>query len=108
MGHVVDVDRVLAIVRPLRERLALRMFHPSRPFQNQPMSSQNAPDGGWRDPHQPEVAATVRELSMRAIDIAPALEQLKDRAHLLGSEPMHRAAAGPLIVQTGGVAPPVW
>ena len=81
---VVDPDRVAAVVRPLRERLALRA-DASRALENQPVSSQNAPDGRRRDPHHVRVAAAVRELAMRAIDIAPSLEQLEDRGHLLGS-----------------------
>src|ERR1035438_185356 len=71
----------------------------------QAVCSQNPPDRGWRDPYQPEVAAAVRELSVRAIDISPGLEQIEDRGHLKRSEPVHRVPAGPLVGQAVSVAP---
>jgi hypothetical protein len=66
--------------------------------------SQNAPDGGRRDPHQPEVAAAVRELSVRPVDLAPRLEQLKDRGDLLRAQAVQRAS-WPLVLQAAGLAP---
>src|SRR5207302_1561004 len=57
-----------------------------------------------RDPHQLEVAATVRELAVRAVDITPRLEQLKDLGHLLGAQTMHRAARL-AIAETAIIAP---
>ena len=91
-GHVVDPDRVAAVVRPFREWPALRTHDPARTLENQPVGSENTPDGGRGDTHQPEVAATVRELSVRPIDIAPSFEQLEDLGHLLRAQTMHRVA----------------
>jgi hypothetical protein len=66
--------------------------------------SQNAADGRRGNPHQAEVAATVCELSMRPIDIAPGLEQLNDRRDLLGAQAVHRAARLQ-IAETVGITP---
>jgi hypothetical protein len=45
--------------------------------------SQEAPDGGRRDPHLADVAAAVRELAMSADNIPPALKHLNGRGDLL-------------------------
>ena len=103
MRAVVDPDRVAAVVRPLRERTTLRA-DPSRALQNQPVCSQNAADGRRRDPHRSRVAAAVRELAMRTVDLAPALEQLEDRGHLLGAQAVHRAARL-AVAEAVGIAP---
>ena len=100
---VVDPDRVSAVVRPLRERRTVRA-NASRPFENQPMSSQDTTDGRRRDPHRMRVAAAVRELAMRAIDIAPLLEQLEDRGHLLGSQTVQRGARL-AVIQAARITP---
>jgi len=68
------------------------------------MCSQNTADGGRRYPDESQVAAAVRELSMGAVDIAPALEQLEDRGHLLGAQAVDRAARL-AIAETVGIAP---
>ena len=41
---------------------------------------------------------------MRAIDIAPLLEQLKDLSHLLGTQAVHRGA-GLAVIQAARVTP---
>jgi hypothetical protein len=46
----------------------------------------------------------VSELSVRAIDLAPRLEQLKDRGDLLRAQAMHRAARLG-VLQTASIAP---
>jgi hypothetical protein len=103
MRAVVDPDRVAAVVRPFRERPTLGA-DPAGPLQMKAVCSQNAPDGGWGDPHLADVAAAVRELAMRAIDIAPALEQLEDRGDLLGAQAVDRAARL-AVPETVGIAP---
>lgn len=73
------------------------------------MSSQNTPNGRRGDPHRVGVAATVRELAMRAIDLAPFLEQLEDRRLLLGAQTVQRGAGlGVLqaIVRASAAPPP--
>src|SRR5436305_10582816 len=104
MRAVVNPDRVAAILRPLRERTALGA-DPRGALEIKAVCSQNASDGGRRDPHLADVAAAVRELAMRAVDLPPALEQLEDRGHLLGSQAVDRAARLALA-EAVGVAPP--
>ena len=99
--HVVDADRVAAVLGPLRERLALRP-DASGALQNKTVSSRNAADSRRRDPHRVGVAATVRELAMRTIDIAPA-RTARGSLHLLGSQTMQRGARL-AVIQTAGIA----
>jgi len=47
----------------------------------------------------------MRELSVRAVDLAPLLKQLKDRGHLLGSEPVQRGS-WLAVIQAAHVATP--
>jgi hypothetical protein len=41
----------------------------------------------------------VRELAVRAVDLAPLLGELEDRRDLLGAERVHRHPARPAILQ---------
>jgi hypothetical protein len=50
------------------------------------------------------VAAAVRELSVRTVDLAPGLEQLQDRGHLLGSETVQRGS-WLAVIQAALIAP---
>jgi GAF domain-containing protein len=68
------------------------------------VSSQNAADGRRRDPHRVRVAAAVRELAMRAIDLAPLLKELKDRLDLLGTQAVQRPT-GLAVLQAAVIAP---
>ena len=47
----------------------------------------------------------MRQLAMRAVDLAPGLKQLKDRRDLLGAQAVHRVSAGPLVLKASGIAP---
>ena len=104
MRAVVNPDRVAAILRPLRERTALGADPPGA-LEIKAVCSQNAPHGGRRDPHLADVAAAVRELAMRAVDLPPALKQLQDRGDLLGAQGVDRAARL-AVPEAVGIAPP--
>ena len=93
VGRVVNPDRVLLVRGPLGKGLPGRGPDAPRPAQVQPVSSQNALDGGRRHPHPAEVGAAVGELAMRAVELAPLVGQLEDRAISSGLERVHRRAA---------------
>ena len=89
MRAVVDPDRVAAVVRPLRERPALRADPPGT-LQTQAVCSQNTPDGGRRDPHRRRCSCRGARACDASGRLAPALEQLEDRGDLLGAQAVHR------------------
>ena len=78
--RVVDPDRVARVARPLRKRAPLGPPRPPRRPQNQAVCSQNAHHRRRRDPHPARVGAAVRELAMRAIDLAPLVKERQDLA----------------------------
>jgi hypothetical protein len=47
----------------------------------------------------------VRELSVGAVDLAPGLEQVKDRRDFLRAQAVHRVAARALVIQVATVTP---
>ena len=54
---------------------------------------QNPAHGGRRHPHPAQVGAAVGELAMRAVDLAPLVEQRQDLGDLLVEQPVHRRPA---------------
>ena len=59
----------------------------------QPVSCENTPNRGRRDPHPPKVGTAVRKLAVAAVDLAPLVEQRDDLVLFLGQQPMHRLTA---------------
>ena len=83
-GEVIAPDLVGPVVDPVRPRLA-RPRAPRRPVrEHAAVREQHPQHRRRRDPHPAQVGAAVRELAMRAIDLAPLVGQLEDRLDLLG------------------------
>ena len=84
--------------------LALRSLTRRGRFRTSPCAAKTRRTVAGETHTAADVAAAMRELAMRTVDIAPLLEQLEDRGHLLGSEPVHRRA-GLAVIQAAGVTP---
>src|SRR3954454_24006224 len=101
-AEVITPDLARAVVDPLRPGPGLGPG-PGRPVgQRSAVREQHPQHGRRRDPHASEVGAAVRELAMRAIDLAPLRRELEDRADLLRPERVHRPPARPAILQRAG------
>jgi hypothetical protein len=97
--RVVDPDRVGVVVDPVGEGLAHRTPRPRRSVEKQPLSSQDAPNGRGCDPDCLGVGAPMRQLAMRAVDLAPLVVERHDGRYLVIEQAMRRVAPGPAVAQ---------
>jgi len=69
------------------------------------LGQQHPPHTGGRHPHPLQVGAAVGELAVRAVGLAPLVEQPDDLGDLIVEQPVDRVAAGRQVLQPlGGLA----
>jgi hypothetical protein len=112
--RVVDPDAVGPVLDPVREWLAHAAPGPRQRLEMLVGKEKHATHARRRHPHPVKVGAPVGELAMRAVDLAPFVEQGQDRIDLLGQRAVHRGPArcpvGQLAAGTPGdpaVRPPL-
>jgi hypothetical protein len=107
VGRVEHPDGVWGVLDPVWERLADRAAGPWQGPQPQARALQHPAHAGRRHPHWLRLRATMGELAMGAVDLAPLLEQSHDLSNLPVQQAVQRAAIRWLVLQlVGGAAPP--
>ena len=99
VGEVVGPDPVGLPFQPVwpgraGDRLARR-----RALQDQAFGGQHPAHRGLAGVHQPDPRAAVGELAVRAVDLAPGLEQLDDRGTLPAQQSVQRVPARRSVLQ---------
>ena len=110
MGRVINPDTVRPVVGPLRKPCPLRQAGLGQRTEVLVRHVKHPPHGGRRHPHPVQIRPAVREFAVRAVRLAPLVEQRQDLPLLRLQDAVHRAAAGALVGQLAVVPahpPPV-
>src|SRR5664279_4075553 len=106
MGGVPDPDPV-ALPRNLRQHGRFRPWPVRLAGQLHLVLERDPQHRRGRDEHDPEPTAAVRDLAMRAVDLAPLLDQIQDLGLLPGEQAVDRAATGIAVLQAAGMYEPL-